>query len=57
MKILILLLTLISASSQAREIGNAYNPATGQTIYFNQDSSGFNSYDPSTGQTIYYNAN
>ena len=58
MKKLILLLILVSASAQARDIGNAYDPSTAQTIYFNQDSRGnVSSYDPSTAKTIYYQNN
>lgn len=55
MKKLILFLILISASAQARNIGNAYDPNTGSTVYFNQDSRGnIDAYDPSTGKTVYF---
>lgn len=57
MKKLILFLTLFSASANAREIGNIYDPSTGRTVYINQDSSGTNVYDPGTGKTIYINQN
>lgn len=40
----------------AKEIGNIYDPSTGQTTYINQDSRGnVDLYDPNMAKTIYIN--